>query len=317
MSALQLVEPTRVEQTRVVTNDITIEAYHANDLISKSMLLAFERLGPRGYFIKYLLDGREPEEKTEAMIVGQCFEDAVCGLGGWRVRPKTIHVQKRKGKEKLVDEHGNPIMHDVPLKLNTVDGIAWRAELEEREPGVVLLPAAASGLFTYGLQAFQENEEAQDLMGEEQVTFQSHWPGLPGIQGRPDWYLPGGSIHAPHAGPVFPDLKTVHDFGAQAEDGSFPLLDKTVRQFGYHVQAAMLRLASGGDMTNHPLIFVEKTFPNRCLVYWMNETWVRVGLRKAHSLLDRLAAQYQGQRWPSVESESLIGEPPRWLIEEE
>lgn len=285
---MSLLELTKLIEVR----DLSIEDYHQNKFVSSSMIKFWMSHGPRAFFLRYVSRQWE-QESTEAFRIGQAFEDAVCGRDTFIVRPKTITVPKKGGEEGETEE--------VPLKFTTKEGKAWRAAHADK----LLIENKHESLFAIGLQNIENNSEAKALIeaGAEQVTFQAEWSEGIGIQARPDWWIDEGS-ELTHFVPCAPDLKTTTRWGNW---------DRVIADYGYHIQAALVRMASPAESTSHPLIFVEKTMPHRVQVVWLDERWIEVGIEKVFEFVNAWEKCRMSGDWPLVESESVTSSPPAWI----
>ncbi len=265
-----------------ILRDIPIDEYHASRFVSASKQRTFTQRGPRGYWLEYIYDGGRRSEPTDAMKVGQCFEDAVCG--------KPTHVLVPEG-----------------MKLTTKEGRAWKAEQT-----ATVIGSQFRGLFERGVEHVRENRTARALIeaSEEQVTVRRDWRGIPGLQARPDWLCLGGCDASDWA-PCAPDLKTtvsLNGFG------------RSVLDYAYHVQAATVATClRDDDVTDvrHPLIVVEKASPYRCQVMWLDTEYVAIGARRMAETLARMAEHYESGEWPAVTEDETTLEAPAWLLEQE
>lgn len=150
---------------------VPMDEYHASPRVSSSKLRTFMRLGPRAYYLRHVMKTNSIK-RSEPMIVGQAFEDAVCGKD-------TFVIIEGDGRTKAVKQE---------------------KAAAEAEGKLVLSPKHAD-FMKYGLQNLRENRAAATLLkdAEEQPTLYADFAGLPGIQARPDWGNRDGT---------FPDLKT-------------------------------------------------------------------------------------------------------------
>jgi exodeoxyribonuclease VIII len=150
---------------------VPIDEYHASPRVSASKLRTFMRLGPRAYYLRHVLKTNSIK-RSKPMIVGQAFEDAVCGKD-------TFVIIEGDGRTKAVKQQ------------------KAAAEAE----GKLVLGGESADFMKYGLQNLRENRAATALIknAEEQPTLYADFAGLSGIQARPDWG---------HASGTFPDLKT-------------------------------------------------------------------------------------------------------------
>ncbi len=246
--------------------------YHLAPQVSNSKLSTYLRRGAHAYEAMYVSRSyvRKP---TAAMRKGSDFEDAVCGRAEVAVVPEG-------------------------MKLSTKAGIAFK----EENAGKLIVGAADAGLFTKGVDNVRAlMDEKGFLTGAvEQPTFRADYPGLPGIQARPDWFVPSTG--------VAPDLKTTDR------------LDRfhfAIEDYLYFMQAAFVRRSSGISDLRHPLVVLEKKYPYPCEVFWLTDAYVRDGLDLMDRALEKLASHYKSGVWPLIERNEVSVSPPdrdRWFL---
>jgi hypothetical protein len=243
----------------------SMEAYHAHPAISSSELKTALHRGPRAFKILHR-DRLHTPKQTASMKTGSNFEDALCGRAELAFVPEG-------------------------MKLNTKAGVAFKEEHE----GKIIVPYADRFLFTDGIDNIRMHHVAGPLIENaiEQPVFRRPYPGLPGIQSRPDWWQPN-TLCAP-------DLKTTQ---------SLKGFKYSVEDYLYHVQAAFVRAASGFEETIHPLIVLEKKIPHPCRVVWLREDYVRAGTEIMKRGLDRLARCFEEDTWPLLEQDVITLAPP-------
>lgn len=262
---------------------VPIEDYHAAPYVSGSKLQTFVDRGARGYWMRYL-SGAVTERSREWGEVGHAFEDAL------------------RGKEPLY-------LEETPDDLRSADGgmrskaaRTWVAEQQawaeqKRSEGFAVLDPKWREMMRFGVENLRDNPTARSLMEAcaEQVTIRAEYPGLPGVQSRPDWF----ALSGPYGGPIAPDLKTVSSLRA---------FRSQVYRLGYHRTAAICDLTCTslhvpvGDVS-HPRIVVEKEPPYRCCVFWLRDEYMRVAHEEAARYLGELAYCYESGIWPAIESD--------------
>ncbi len=175
-----------------MSEQVSIEEYHASERISSSKLRTFMALGPRAYYLRHVLKSNVLKA-SKPMIVGQAFEDAICGR-------ETFKVIEGDGRTKLVKQQ--------------------KAEAEAE--GKLVITGEHADFMRFGVENVRANPAAMELIegAFEQPTMYADFDGLPGLQARPDWGTPSGR---------FPDLKTtgnldkfsrsVVDFGYHMQAG--------------------------------------------------------------------------------------------------
>ena len=134
----------------------------------------------------------------------------------------------------------------------------------------------------------------------EQPTMYADFDGLPGLQARPDW----GRHQA-----ASPDLKTT---------GNLDKFSRSVVDFGYHLQAGIVRMCVQGHRAclrlTTSLIVVERDWPYRCQVMRPSDEYVELGVAEATKHLNRMADCFASGEWQFCDAERLL-EPPQWLRE--
>lgn len=254
----------------MISYDVTIDDYHASDHVSASKLSTYERQGPWAYWMRHVRHDR-PAPSSEAFDVGRAFEAALCG--------EPIHEFP-------------PV--DIPRtgKGSRTGMSAWRASVQMG--GHIPLDDSYAPFFEHGVAHVLANRVARRLIesSRAQPTIRMEWPGLPGVQSRPDWYDDFAN--------VAPDLKTTADLAA---------FDSQIWRYRYHRQAAMVDVCLG-ESCAHPLIVVEKAWPYRCEVVWLPDELVNYGAAETREALERLRRHYESGEWPQVVTEERTARVP-------
>ncbi len=263
---------------------IPIDRYHANTRVSSSMLKTFNSLGARGYQLRHLL-GQYPLPQTKPMLIGQAFEDLVCG----RSEPiiiegdgRTTAVKAQKAEAEAKNEE------------RVAKGLA---------PHPIFTGKGTSEVSDFMRQAhinFMKNDELTKLVGRcvEQPTLFGSYPGLPGLQARPDWGNTDGE---------FPDLKVTEDLDSY--------MQKFVK-FDYHVQAALVRRCAremGIEKTTHMHIVAERRVPFRVQVMDIPEELMQIGEARLERSLEELAECYRRDEWPLC-AQRIVMRVPAWML---
>lgn len=264
---------------------IPIDRYHANKRVSSSMLKTFNALGARGYELRHIMN-QDPMPQTKPMLIGIAYEDKVCG----RAEPiiidgdgRTTGVKAQKAEAEAKNEE------------RVAEGLA---------PHPIFTGKGASEVSEFMSRSYAnylKNNEATELVGQcvEQPTLFGSYPGLPGLQARPDWGNTDG---------VFPDLKVTEDLES--------FMQKFVR-FDYHVQAALVRRCAremGIEQTTHMHIVAERRFPFRVQVMDIPEELVQIGEARLERSLEALAACYRRDEWPLC-AQRIVMRVPAWMLD--
>ena len=272
--------PVRVEES--------IEQYHDNQAASHSKLRTFHKKGPRAYYLRHVKGGAT-EPKTEALILGQAFEDYL--------------------SDNLAQELATGLSEDFQSRYaikpegfngRTKDGKAWLATM--RATGTPVIGQDDVEMFERMMESIKELPGVWELLqgAQPQLSYRVDYPGIPGLQSRPDWTLPDN----PLLGIAHVDLKTCLDL-----DG----IDKAITTFGYHTQAACVRMTTRVD--GYFLLAVEKSFPNRAQLVHLSDDFIQLGERWVERQLGGIRACYESNTWPRVIEPTRVAHPPMWLKE--
>lgn len=264
--------------------DEDISDYHAHESVSHSKLRDFDQLGPKGFYLRHVR--REaPRADTKALRNGRAFETFLCEpkrFDEWFV----VKPADYKGTEKK-----------------------WKAWVEAEEAsGKTVIDRKDHAAFEHMESAIRECGAASALLegSTYQPTWRREWAGLPGLQARPDWANMGGCPFSDYR-PFTLDLKTTRALDDLTTG-------RSIVKYGYHSQAATVRLASEQTDMAHYLLAVEKAFPCRAVVIEVSRVFVDIGERWARATMERLSEHYSADFWPLVAHDSLLVEPPAWLL---
>lgn len=219
--------------------DISNEAYHQGPGISRSALLDFKR-SPYHYWYKYKNPDYIPEPPTPAHILGHALHTTI--------------LEPEKFEEQFV------VFPKVDKR--TKDGAEKWKQLQEEMGNRSLLTEAQYEELQAMKAGFEKNTLAVQLIKNAQIEQSIYWndPDT-GIlcKCRPDIL---------HNGLVV-DLKT-------AQDGSAWSFSKTMYDYGYHIQAAMIRAAlqtiKGIDLQCFWFLVIEKSAPYVVSTYKLNKS---------------------------------------------
>lgn len=269
----------------MIIRDEAAETYHGNRCISASMLRDFMRIGPRGFWARYIA-GEAPKYDSAALSLGRAFDDLIFEPAKW----------DQKYAVKPADHNGR-----------TKEGKAWIADQESA--GKVVLSQEDAHLCERMRDSLLANAVAAPLLetGGWQVTVRVPWDPFEGLQSRPDVL---GSEGLPESGfrPFDLNVKTT---------SSLDRWPAEIHRLDYHVQVGVTDLVleqEGMGPMRYGLAVVEKAWPHRCQVFWLSEEYVDLGRSKAAAALERLAAHYESDHWPLVDSDEVYVEPPGWMV---
>lgn len=276
----------------MITHDLSIEAYHQSKRVSTSKLKTLAGKGARAYYIAHE-QSAWTEADTQAYLAGRAIEDALQRPAEFRAK----YIARPQG-----------------MKFTTTEGKAWRAAQEAL--GLEILDSQDGRASVALLETLEHCPTSQALMAaaEQQPTIVheqvERWGALPGLQSRPDWMCADGCAESEWL-PFTLDLKTT---------ATLDMLSnwRTITRFGYHKQAAMMRLClelEGVDVScwRHLLLGAEKSFPYRWRVFELPLALVLDGYRWCVEQLDVLADHYATGEWPLVASEIVTVDVPPWV----
>ncbi len=269
----------------MLITDETIEQYHANPALSNSKLKDFDSLGPKAYYLRYVRGGAEKKD-TAAFRTGRAFETYLLEPAVFEewfaVKPEGHDGRKGPGKDWLKEQE---LAGKTVIDRDDWESFEFmaRAIREECQSAVELL---ANGIY--------------------QPTWRIDWPGVPGLQSRPDWGCEEGCARSDWK-PYTLDVKTCRKL-------DLLISGKDIITYGYHKQAAIARLASEQGEAVHYLLAAEKEFPRRAMIIEISRTFVNIGEDWATYQLSKLADHYEADHWPLTVDDSIVVEPPTWLL---
>lgn len=255
-----------------IIRGLSLEDYIASPHVSHSMLRDYDKLGPRGYFLRHV-HGSNRKAQTKAMATGQSLEDMLTGrYGKPAIIPSEVLVTVGKDKGQLKPWNGN--RKDCQMWLEANPG----AISQEEYDNLVRMR-----------DAVMENATAKSLLerAEEQVTLRGAFPGLPGTQSRPDWLLLDDAVYV--------DLKKCQTLEEFRRYG--------VHKYGCVTQAGMCsRNLRQNDIrgTRFYLLVVEEQFPNRAVLQQLTQHTVATGEKWCTERMQELADHYESGHWPST-----------------
>ena len=280
----------------MITRDLSIDDYHASDRLSTSKLKTFANLGPLAYRARHLT-AENRQEPTDAMLLGQAFEDLV-QLDAAAFASRWTEAPADEGKaddallaeaEGLTTEEGKPFTKrhgaaTVRLAVMRSKGINVLA----RRDFVTIERMAAS---------LDRNADAQAAIkgALTQCSMIDDWPLdiIPGIQARPDWMHSGGETV---------DLKSTAKFAD---------FDREILTRGMHAQAAIIDLIAGRNVRS--LIACENVWPYRCQLIELSPAWLDVGRAWVDEQIAGLRSCYERDEWPLC-APSRTSQPPAWAL---
>lgn len=114
-----------------------------------------------------------------------------------------------------------------------------------------------------------------------------------------------GRVDALTSDPLF-DLKSISSIDRRT-------IDNTIYTYGYHIQAwCYLQLF---DRRRFILGLVESTAPFDVAVVELSDEWIEIGGVTARDLLAQVRRCIDTDQWPGMYSESILAEPPEWVLD--
>ena len=219
-----------------IYDGISNEAYHANDALSKSGMVYFDR-----YPAYYKYRQEHPQDTTKAMLDGTQFHTATLEPDRYRKEYTVAPACDRRTKA----------------------GKALWSEFTADNTGKVIVPQKDWDMVAGMVASIEANEDARSYLSgglvEQSVFWDDPEYGFP-CQCRPDYMKPG---EYSKYGQVI-DLKS-------CQDATFNAFQKQIVNYKYHWQAAHylngLNQVAPHEYTEFIFIAVEKTPPYTCCVY--------------------------------------------------
>lgn len=288
----------------MIRDDITIDAYHDGSNVSHSKIITFDELGPLGYFGRHV-SKNAPRSETAPMRKGQRFEDFLMGwepevfpfeLADPAPEPKKWNANRKACKAWLAehpDETPPELLADPVAEAKPWDGkrTVCRAWADEHP---LAISQAQLDTFTRMRDAVMGNATARAYieLAQAQLTVTCDYPGLPGLQTRPDFLVRDSFL-----GHADVNLKMTADYNA---------FHRRIRQFHHDTQAGLAShvYASNGmhDVRMWWLV-VEEQYPHRAQLVPIGPTTLATGERWCLKRLDDLAEHYEADHWPLTVSD--------------
>jgi hypothetical protein len=279
----------------IVTRDLSIDDYHASDRLSTSKLKTFASLGPMAYRARHLV-AENRQEPTDAMLLGQAFEDFV-QLDSATFASKWTEAPADEGKADdallaeaaaLTTEEGKP--------FTKRHGAATVRLAIMRSKGINVLARRDFQTIERMAASLDRNIHAQQAIkgALTQCSLIDEWPLdiIPGIQARPDWM---------HATGETVDLKSTAKFAA---------FDSEILNRGMHSQAAIIDMIAG--VRERTLIACENVWPYRCQVISLQSAWLDLGRAWVDEQIAGLRVCYERDEWPLCAT-IRTSNPPAYL----
>ena len=259
--------------------DISNDEYHNSNGISRSGLMLF-RKSPLHYWHRYLNDLREFEKQSEAMIFGSALHTAIL---------EPIEFEKRYYILEPCDKR-TKIGKESWERQNILAG--KREILTESQYKQIL--AIETSVST--------NKNADNLIKGakyEQSLFWIDKDTNVTCKAKPD---------ARHQNMIV-DLKTTND-------ASYSAFQRSIVEYGYHLQAAFLREASRNvlpnEINNFIFLCVEKDAPHATAIYIIDEKSIDQGERELKKYLSLYKQCLDSNEWNSYNIQEIS--LPSWAF---
>lgn len=252
--------------------DISIDAYHKSEGISRSGLMTFKRT-PYHYWHKYINPEYVPELPTPALVFGNAVH--------------TYILEK--------DEFFN--RHFVPPSVDrrTKEGKGEWAKVEAQSRGKIPIDQAMMNKIEKISKSLMQNEQASGLIYDAKYEKSIYWndpdTGLL-CKVRPDIW------HENMIG----DLKTTLN-------ASYREFQRAIYSYGYHIQAGMiheaLRHTLGIEMWNFINLALEKDEPYAHAIYKLDEAAIAQGIVDFKNLLVSFKTCMDANSWPMYPTQTI------------
>lgn len=263
--------------------NISNEAYHQHPGVSRSMLMDFRKT-PRHYWHKYINPDYKPQASVEIITKRQALE-----IGN------AVHT--RILEPDMWDKRY--VLWDGPSRVTKAGKEAFaKAKADAGDKQLIDLEAyeMVAGLADAALSQPEVISIIEGTKIEQSLFWQHQASGLD-LKARPDIWC----------NQYIADLKTV----ANASPESF---EKSIFNFGYHIQAAMqldaVKAITGETINNYLFLVIEKEAPYAVAIYQLDEMAIAAGRDQVDAMLDRLRRCYEQDTWPCYET--TVVSLPSW-----
>jgi exodeoxyribonuclease VIII len=177
------------------------------------------------------------------------------------------------------------------LKLSTKEGKEWKESVGDQE-----IISWEDGLDIVGAAKSIKNAVSEQglLDGSYEVSYFETAPVM--LKCRPDIVL----------GSRLVDIKTTTDVRERA-------FNRTVLNFGYHIQAAHYMAMTGA--TEFVFIAVETFPPYAVQVYWLDDNWLAEGMRLRNRAIQIFEDCCKVDAWSSYSTEPKKLSMPAWAVD--
>lgn len=252
--------------------NISIEDYHRGPGISRSGLMEFKR-SPHHYWYKYLNPDNQPESPTPAQILGNALHTLIL---------EPYQFEKRY----FVIPEFNKMTKEGKARWETI-----KAEIGNKQT----LSSNQYQMLQAMVESFNKHELASQFLENAKVEQSIYWTDKKTkvlCKCRPDILHPS----------VVVDLKTT-------QNGSVQSFSKTIYDYGYHIQAAMIREALQKVKKIHVqsfwFIVIEKTAPYVVSTYKLDIKALEKGKEDFKHLLKCYQICLKTNHWPAYMAQKI------------
>jgi exodeoxyribonuclease VIII len=265
--------------------DITNEEYHFSEGISRSGLMTFSKT-PRHYWNQYLKEDREPEKSTPAKEFGAAFHPYI-------LEP---HLFKR-----------DFVYEDMKVDKRTKKGKEYIKKFTEDNVGKTILTYDEYQTLLGMVNSINADPFILELIQKASYEKSIYWidPDTGVLcKCRPD------ILHEIGANVVIVcDLKTTINASEKA-------FQRSVYNYGYHVQAAMISEGIKAQMNRQVdefiFIAVEKLKPYLTAIYFLDKNAIEKGREEFKKLLVQYKECLEKNNWPGYEQKYIT--LPSWAF---
>ncbi len=266
-------------ETSIIT-DMDIEAYHADEAISRSNIMTFKKT-PKHYWYERYSGRCKASTPTEEMILGNAVHTFVLEPGQFH---KRYYIWQKQNKTTKAGK------------------ASWlEASTIAAENNLTIINSEQYNQIQEMYASIMGNQVAKDLVEggkyEQSLFWIDNDTGL-ACKARPDIWQHG----------FVGDLKTCNTAAPRA-------FERAIHDYGYHIQAAMIQEAikscTGELINDFVFIAIEKTPPYAVCCYGLDSIALEVGSAIFHETLNNIKHCMDIGEWPSY-PDAYIG-LPKWV----
>ena len=285
-----ILRPAEKPQVKFGLVEMTNEAYHASEGVSKSRLDVMAH-SAQHYWQAYINPAREPREATPAMFIGTLIHSAI-------LEPDLLTKQYVVLPENAPNRPTKAQLNAQRPSAEAVQSIAWWKWFEAEHAGRVILTPEQWALARGARDSVHQHPRARQLLARGKAE-QSYFALDPDsgaiVKCRTDWTAATGEMV---------DVKST----VSAAPDQF---QRSVLDYRYHVQQPwyqdVVEAATDAPLPSRAWYFlaVEKTPPYACALYTLPEDVVRAGRLQGQRDLRRIVECTALDEWPGYSTEPV------------